>query len=85
MQVTIDKFGRMVLPKPIRDDLGLMPGSVLEVEEQQESIVLRPVRSERVVREKDGVLVYSGQPEEDLGDAVVRHRQERLKALGAER
>jgi hypothetical protein len=27
MQVVIDKFGRMVLPKPIRDDLGCGAGT----------------------------------------------------------
>lgn len=43
MQVKVDKFGRMVLPKEIRDDFDLVPGSVLDVEETPDAIVLRPV------------------------------------------
>ena len=41
MQLTLDRFGRMVLPKSIRDDFGLRPGDVLEAEEQKDAIVLR--------------------------------------------
>ncbi len=78
MQVIIDKFGRMVLPKTIRDDLGLEPGSALEVEERQEEIVLKPVRPEQAIREKEGLLVFSGKPLAALEGAVDRHRRERL-------
>lgn len=28
MRATIDKAGRLVIPKPIRDQLGLLPGEV---------------------------------------------------------
>ena len=31
MEVTIDKFGRILIPKKIREMLGLEPGQVLEV------------------------------------------------------
>ncbi len=39
MQLTLDRFGRMVLPKAIRDGFGLIPGDVLDVEEQKDAIV----------------------------------------------
>jgi len=32
MTITIDKLGRIVVPKPLRDELNLRPGTVLEVE-----------------------------------------------------
>lgn len=32
MQVTIDAAGRIVVPKPLRQELGLEPESVLELE-----------------------------------------------------
>ena len=31
MEVTIDKFGRILIPKKIRESLGLKPGQVLEI------------------------------------------------------
>ena len=32
MKVTIDRAGRIVVPKPVREDLALQPGSELELE-----------------------------------------------------
>ena len=75
MQVTIDKFGRMVLPKSIRDDFDLVPGTVLEVEENREAIVLKPMRDRSPIKQKEAVLVFAGEPAEDLKEAVVRHRE----------
>lgn len=31
MEVTIDKFGRILIPKKIREALGLKPGQILEI------------------------------------------------------
>ena len=30
METTLDRFGRVVIPKQVRDDLGLKPGAVLD-------------------------------------------------------
>ena len=62
MQVKIDKFGRVVLPKSIRRQLQLGPGSVLEVEALKSDIVLSLVRDEQPLKKKDGLLVYGGRP-----------------------
>jgi AbrB family looped-hinge helix DNA binding protein len=32
MRVSIDRAGRVVIPKPMRDELGLSPGTPLEIE-----------------------------------------------------
>lgn len=55
MRATIDKAGRLVIPKPLRDQLGLAPG---EVEVLADGAALRveiPAGDE--VRERDGRLV----------------------------
>ena len=43
MTLKIDKAGRIVLPKHLRERLQLRAGSSLEVEERPEGLVLRPV------------------------------------------
>jgi AbrB family looped-hinge helix DNA binding protein len=61
--LTIDKAGRIVLPKPVRDELQLSPGDSLEIESSEDRVVLRPVRGGGRIYKKQGVWVmHSGAP-----------------------
>ena len=59
MTVTIDEYGRLVVPKEFRDRLGLVPGTELEIEEREGHLQLVPVEN-RVVRTDDGIPVWRG-------------------------
>jgi AbrB family looped-hinge helix DNA binding protein len=78
VQTTLDRFGRIVLPKKLRDDFNLEPGSQIQIEESGLEIILKPVHGEPNLRLKDGVLVFTGIPFGDLNKAVAKHRDERL-------
>ena len=41
IRLRIDKSGRIVVPKPLRERLGLKPGTELEVLDQQGGMLLR--------------------------------------------
>ena len=82
-QVSLDRFGRIVLPKDVRDRLGLEPGAMLEIEEAGDEIRLKPVREEPCFVLKGGVLVYTGKAIGDVDGAVRAHREGRLKKLGS--
>ena len=60
METTVDKFGRIVIPRRVRESLGLRPGTKLELELFGDEVVLKPVREEPNVVDKDGVLVFTG-------------------------
>ena len=81
MQTTIDRFGRIVLPKKVRDDFNLEPGSQIQIEESGQEIILKPIHGETNLRLKEGVLVFSGVALGDINNAVETHRAERLKSL----
>ncbi|MEA2695528.1 MAG: hypothetical protein QOJ16_4915 [Acidobacteriota bacterium] len=83
MQATLDKFGRIVIPKRVRDDFGLEPGSVLKVEERGDDILLTLVSGdpEAALEWKGGVLVFTGEALDDLTNVVERDREERLARL----
>jgi AbrB family looped-hinge helix DNA binding protein len=81
METKLDKFGRVVIPKVIRDQLGLKPGERLKIEENGNKIVLEPVREELPLRVKEDILVYSGKATGDLDKAVQEHRMERIRKL----
>lgn len=79
-KLTLDKAGRIVLPKPLRDELRLEPGDALEIESTGEEITLRPLRGQAQLRKKQGVWVFrTGEPlSASETEKVVRHvRQER--------
>jgi len=55
--VTIDGAGRVVLPKAVRDELGLGPGDTLSLESDAQHVTLRPVRHQSRVRKENGIWV----------------------------
>ncbi len=55
--LTVDKAGRVVLPKPVREELQLSAGDSLELESSEDQIVLRPVRGTVGLRKKQGIWV----------------------------
>ena len=83
MKTTLDRFGRVVVPKDIRDRLGLRPGAEIEIDEKGNEVVLKPVEHEPVLMVREGVLVYSGKATGDIRDAVRAHREERLSKIGS--
>jgi AbrB family looped-hinge helix DNA binding protein len=62
-KVTLDKAGRVVLPKRLRDELQLAAGDTLELESRAEQITLRPVRGGTPLQKERGIWVYrTGRP-----------------------
>lgn len=58
--MNMDRAGRLVLPKPVREQLQLEPGQPLELESFDDHIVLRPVRGNASMYKKQGVWVFRG-------------------------
>ncbi len=80
--VMVDKVGRMVLPKPIREAIGISgPTSVnIEVVSGTAQISALEPRNGKVARRR-GRTVYTGPlpPEWDSGEAVSRMRDRRIR------
>jgi AbrB family looped-hinge helix DNA binding protein len=78
MKTTIDRFGRLVLPKQIRDRIGLKPGSEIVIEELEGEIVIRHSEQKTPLQYEDGILVFAGAAVGDLTESIRKHREERL-------
>ncbi|MGO1510737.1 MAG: AbrB/MazE/SpoVT family DNA-binding domain-containing protein [Actinomycetaceae bacterium] len=62
MKATIDSAGRLLLPKRLRDALGLTPGSTVDVAAYGGGVQITPGgRTARIERAQDGRLVASSE------------------------
>ena len=63
MKVRIDKAGRIVVPKPLRERLGFKPDTELEAIEQPEGVLLKRVVQRPSMVRVDGLWVHQGSAE----------------------
>ena len=78
--LTIDKAGRVVLPKPVRDALQISPGDALELESSEDHIVLRPAPGKGRVYKKQGMWVFNSGSSVPLSAEVVNKTIRRVRA-----
>jgi len=83
-RIPIDKAGRIVLPKEIRDRLGIAPGTEFEVTEERDRIVLNPMEKGPKIINKGGwlVVVADEPPKEDIVEFTRKTREERNRHVG---
>jgi len=71
MNVTIDKFGRVILPKALRQLLGLTPGKEITIEVTNEGFIATPmVTTKPVLVEENGFLFVEYLNENDSASAT---------------
>ena len=83
MTVTIDKFGRVLIPKPLRDQLGLAAGAELSLDVQTggdgaPALELRAVPDVPSLALRNGRLVYTGPVDSEGHDIVAFLQSQRL-------
>ena len=76
-RLTLDKAGRIVLPKSVRDDLRLEAGDTLELETSDDRITLRPVQANGQLVKEHGVWVF--QSDEPLTDEIVEETARKIR------
>jgi AbrB family looped-hinge helix DNA binding protein len=83
MKLRMDQAGRIVLPKPLRDRLGLKPGTGLEVIEQPDGLLIKPPSQRPTMTKVDGLWVHQGRAEPGANwDSVLDDvRAERIDSL----
>lgn len=78
MKAVLDKAGRIVLPKSLRDEFHLETGDTFEIKNSGEDITLRPVRGQAQLRKKHGIWVYrAGEP---LSAATVENTIRQIRS-----
>lgn len=60
MGITIDRAGRIIVPKSLRERFNLIAGTELEIEVSGECLQLRKVGAAPALVRKKGILVHHG-------------------------
>ena len=80
MQSAIDRAGRLVIPKPMRDRLGLTAGRPVLIRERDGHLEIEPAPTPMaLVRRAGGVVAVPEDQIEPLTDAIVRETLERTR------
>lgn len=80
MKTTIDSAGRIVIPKALRERLGLAAGEELELRERDGRLEIGPVPTPMtLVARKGGVVAVPHKPLPPLSDEIVRETLERSR------
>ncbi len=80
MRTAIDGAGRIVVPKALRDALGLTAGQVLEIAERDGRLEIVPAPTPmRLADEGDGVAAIADAEMPVLTAAMVRETLERIR------
>ena len=84
MELVIDRAGRIVIPKPVREELRLAAGDALELDREGEILHLRPIRSQIPLHKEHGIWVYRGASRcaaVDAGLVLAAVREQRSRDL----
>ncbi|HEX9824248.1 MAG TPA: AbrB/MazE/SpoVT family DNA-binding domain-containing protein [Actinomycetota bacterium] len=79
MRTTIDGAGRVVIPKSVRDELGLRPGEEIEVSLRDGHIEIEAVPASLHLEERGGIVV--AEPEERLPPLTVEEVRAALERV----
>ncbi len=76
----IDKAGRVIVPKKLRDALHLVPGTRLVLRQEGDSIVLHTESAPRGLYMKKGTLIFDAGPvpPSNAVDWIAEGRRERI-------
>lgn len=80
MRTTIDAAGRIVVPKRLRDEMGLQPGQVLDLElrDGRLEVEIAPVEI-RLERRRHGLVAVASESVPTLTAELVRQTLERTR------
>jgi AbrB family looped-hinge helix DNA binding protein len=80
--VEIDKAGRIVIPKKMRDAMGLKAGTQLRVERAGDVLVMELPTEEARLETRNGLLVLVGggkRTVEDVNSEIREQRERRMR------
>ncbi|MEL6718166.1 MAG: AbrB/MazE/SpoVT family DNA-binding domain-containing protein [Bacteroidota bacterium] len=83
MTTTLDRYGRILIPKKLREALGIRENMDLHLKQKGSQIIIEPVKPETLFLEEDGFVFFNGIVDLPVEDWIEDERANRdLKILG---
>ncbi|NMG20408.1 AbrB/MazE/SpoVT family DNA-binding domain-containing protein [Brasilonema bromeliae] len=79
--VRLDNFGRVLIPKNVREQLGLTNATQFSLSIQDDKLVLSPLTQPSNVYHLGSTLVVESQPIGNLETAIDELREEQIREL----
>lgn len=79
--ITIDESGRVLIPKQVREQLGIKAEAQLSLEIKEGQIILQPISKEAETYYEQGILVVKTERIDNLETIVDELREERVNEL----
>jgi len=84
VKATLDRYGRVVIPKQVRKQLGLKAGDEFSLVVEGGKISLIPVEGEVPLRKEGDLLVVASTPVGKPEDLIEEVREERMRTVAGE-
>ena len=81
MLATLDKFGRILIPKKFREHLGISSDTTMNIVEDGERIIIKHIKEKEPLVKKDGLLIFTGKIQGDLDQTLRSNRSRRMKKV----
>lgn len=81
MITNLDKFDRVIIPKKLRENLGMNAETTLNISEDDKKIVIELVKEITPVVNRDGILVFTGKLDKKRSDLIKSDRNKRMLKL----
>ena len=75
---TIDESGRVLIPKQVREQLGIKTEAQLSLEIKEGRIILQPIPKEAEIYYEQGILVVKTERIDNLETIIEELREERI-------
>ena len=81
LKTKIDNFGRVVIPKKIRQAMGIKNNTDVYIEPMENGILVSMGNLNSIVKDDNGIIVVCSEPLEEFTGFLNQNRQDRIKKI----
>jgi len=81
MVTTLDRYGRILIPKKMRKKMGIAENAQLKLVQEENRLIIESIPEDTPLVIENGFLVYTGEMPDDVDDFIQKDREDRLRQV----